>query len=173
MSVVINISLTQFLVTSWMQAYERSKVRTIIYTILVPVVAPKPQNMLSGILDFLIPYYDALAMIQTECFMSRFVHSKVVSVTDAEMKLLEWLHENVRNEYEHFVPKYYLAPVNDLIECSSICVKLSNELLFKCGNVVPHDNFSQIRDIVEKVEKSLSVLIFQTSANHFNKERVK
>jgi hypothetical protein len=129
-----------------------------------PVITPKIQNTLSGILDFLIPYYDALAMIQAECFMIRFVHSKVVSVADEEMRLLEWLHENVRNEYEHFVPKYYLTPVNDLIECSIICVQLSYKLLFQCGNVVPHDNVSQMKDLSENIEQSLSGLINQTPA---------
>jgi hypothetical protein len=129
-----------------------------------PVIAPKPQNALSGILDYLIPYYDALAMIQAECFMSRFVHSKVIPVTDDDMKMLEWLHENVRNEYEHFVPKYYLAPVADLVYSSTICVQLSDKLLFLCGNVIMHDEVSRMKGLFENIEKSLSKLLNQTPA---------
>jgi hypothetical protein len=36
--------------------------------------------------------------------MGQFVHSAVVPVCDEDMKTLEWLHEEIRNEYEHFIP---------------------------------------------------------------------
>lgn len=86
--------------------------------------------------DYLISFYDALAMIQTECFMKRFVDSNVVSVSDSDMKTLEWLYEEIRNEYEHFVPRFYLAPVQDLLAAAELCLRLSSTLLFDCGNVI-------------------------------------
>ncbi len=88
--------------------------------------------------EFLIGFYDALAMIQTECFMGMFVHSKTQFVTDEDMRQLEWLHERVRNEYEHFIPKFYSAPSLDLIEATQICVSHSAALLFDSGNVLFH-----------------------------------
>lgn len=88
--------------------------------------------------DYLISLYDALAMIQSECFMHQFVHSTLVPVSNGEMKILEWLHENIRNEYEHFVPKSYMAPAADLSSAASLCLRLSSQLLFKSKNVMFH-----------------------------------
>jgi hypothetical protein len=86
--------------------------------------------------DFLIGFYDALAMVQTECFMGRFVMSKPLLVSDEVMKKMEWLHEEVRNEYEHFIPQSYSAPVSDLLVACEIALSLSEQLLFKSGNVL-------------------------------------
>ncbi|MCJ7800991.1 MAG: hypothetical protein MUP82_01385, partial [Candidatus Marinimicrobia bacterium] len=36
--------------------------------------------------DYLIGFYNALAMIQTECFMARYVMSKPINITDDGMK---------------------------------------------------------------------------------------
>ncbi len=55
--------------------------------------------------DYLRGFYDLLAMIQAPCFMLQYTHSAVVSVSDTEMQLLEWLHEKIRNDFEHFMPK--------------------------------------------------------------------
>lgn len=85
--------------------------------------------------DYLIGFYDALAMIQTKCFMGQFVHSAVVPVCDEDMKTLEWLHEEIRNEYEHFIPKYYTAPVQDLLVAADLCLHLAHKLLFDSENV--------------------------------------
>lgn len=85
--------------------------------------------------DYLIGFYDALAMIQTDCFMGQFVHSKVVPVPDESMATLEWLHERIRNEYEHFVPKYYSSPVVDLVAATDLCLRVAQALLFESGNV--------------------------------------
>jgi hypothetical protein len=88
--------------------------------------------------DFLIGFYDALARIQTECFMARFVGSKWSSVSDQDMRILEWLHESVRNEYEHFVPTLYLAAAAELLAASALALGLAGDLLFTSGNVSFH-----------------------------------
>ncbi len=85
--------------------------------------------------DYLIPFYDALAMVQVECFMTQYIHSKPIRISDDEMKLLEWLHEAIRNDYEHFVPRLYAAPIDSLINVSFMCLKLTKDLLFGSGNV--------------------------------------
>ena len=86
--------------------------------------------------DYLIGFYNTLAMIQTECFMGRSVHSRWHLLTDADMKHLEWLHEHVRNEYEHFVPKLYMAPSEDLLHATRICLAGSDAVLFESNNVL-------------------------------------
>ena len=103
--------------------------------------------------DFLIPFYYALAMVQSECFMSRFVMSKTLAVEDNQMKELAWLHENVRNEYEHFVPKAYMAPITDLMSASQLSLLLSHRLLFESGCALPYG------DIAERITVLLSILL--------------
>jgi hypothetical protein len=85
--------------------------------------------------DFLIPFYDALAMIQTECFVHQYVHSQEVTFTDEEMKLMEWLHEYIRNKYEHFVPKGYSAPIQSLLLVSKVALNKARQSLFHTQNV--------------------------------------
>ncbi len=86
--------------------------------------------------DFLIPFYDALAMIQTECFMQQFIHSDVILVSGDDMATLEWLHESIRNEYEHFVPKLYSAPVVRLLTATRVALTVAKKCLFQSGNVL-------------------------------------
>jgi hypothetical protein len=86
--------------------------------------------------DYLIGFYDALAMIQTECFMIQYVNSKIFPVSDGDMKIFEWLHEEIRNEYEHFVPKIYLSPKKDLASAAALCLKLSKMLLLESDNII-------------------------------------
>jgi hypothetical protein len=89
--------------------------------------------------NFLLDFYDLLAMIQTPCFMIRYVGSAVVSVPDCEMKLLEWLHEEIRNEFEHFVPKKLLVASDDCLRASETCLRISTDLLTKSGNIMPFE----------------------------------
>ena len=86
--------------------------------------------------DFLIPFYDALAKVQAECFMHQYVHSQTVNISDREMMLMEWLHERIRNKYEHFVPKGYSAPIYDLLESTKVALSLTKSCLFDSNNVM-------------------------------------
>jgi hypothetical protein len=82
-------------------------------------------------------FYSALAMIQTGCFREQYAdHSQVVEVSDDEMQTLEWLHENIRNEYEHFVPKFYGAPAEHLKLASILALNIASKGLFRSGNVL-------------------------------------
>ncbi len=89
--------------------------------------------------DYLIGFYDALAMIQTVCFMGRFAHSRWQRIPDQDMGHFQWLHERVRNEYEHFVPKLYLAPARDLLHVASRCLATSDFVIFESNNVLFHE----------------------------------
>jgi hypothetical protein len=74
-------------------------------------------------------------MIQTEIFMLQFTFSNRASVPDQDMKTFEWLHESIRNEYEHFIPKAYGARTQDLLDGAEICFRHSRFLLLESGNV--------------------------------------
>jgi hypothetical protein len=88
--------------------------------------------------DYLLGFYDLLAMIQAPCFMLRYSHSAVVSVPDAEMKLLEWVHGAIRNDSEHFIPRTLLVSSDDCLRVSETCLRLAIELLTASNNVAPY-----------------------------------
>jgi hypothetical protein len=108
--------------------------------------------------DYLIPFYDALAMIQSECFMHQYVMSREVAVTDDEMKLLEWLHEDIRNEYEHFVPKGYAAPIPSLAKPAMLCLRLSRELLFDSKTVFPSGHYKELAVTIDHMNDTVKAI---------------
>jgi hypothetical protein len=106
--------------------------------------------------DYLIGFYDAVAMIQTECFMGKFVHSRWSVLVDNDMKILEWLHEDVRNEYEHFVPRFYSAPARDLLMAAETCFRVCDDLLFHSNNVL-FDAMQQkhLQDLIQFIFRNI------------------
>lgn len=102
-----------------------------------PAPCPPPEGERKRITEpgrRLLAFYDLLAMAQSDIFMGQYTFSRPLSVADKDMKTLEWLHENVRNEYEHFAPKFYSAPITDLVAAAELCLRLTEELLFRSGN---------------------------------------
>lgn len=84
----------------------------------------------------LIAFYPALAKIQTECFMYRSFDSKRVRIDDEDMQLLEWVHENVRNKFEDFLPMSFSVPKRTSVRTASLCLQIADQLLFESGNVL-------------------------------------
>jgi hypothetical protein len=102
--------------------------------------------------DRLLGFYDVLAMIQAECFMGQVMRGKVVRVDDEAMATLEWLHESIRNVYEHFVPMHYSASVRELLAASDVCLHIAEELLYRSGNVrLEHSVAEELRDLFQRV----------------------
>lgn len=101
----------------------------------------------------LIVFYELLAKIQTECHMRRYVDSKAVEVTDSEMVLLEWLHENIRNKFEHFIPMTYYVHTRDCFRAALLCLNLANRLLFTSGNVIYYGTMKE-RTAIASILKS-------------------
>ena len=131
-----------------------------------PVIVDQPPTMgdineSMQLLDYLQSFYDLLAKIQAKCFMSKCFDSKPINVSDKEMVSLEWLHEEIRNEFEHFIPKLYSVSTSDSIASSILCLKLSLKLIFESRNVIPHDDMSAIEQglttVVEQLEQKKSV----------------
>jgi len=109
-----------------------------------PVLEPPPprgeeeHSADSSSEDHLLGFYDLLAMIQAPCFMLRYSQSAIVSVSDAEMRFLEWLHEEIRNDFEHFIPRTLLASSDDCLCASETCLRLAIDLLTKSQNIMPY-----------------------------------
>lgn len=105
----------------------------------------------------LIGFWDALAMIQTTPFMRRYVHSKPVNVSNGEMKLLEWLHLEIKDEFDEFMPKLYSARVPDLIQTSALCIKIIRNLLFESGLVLRAFWPDELETLILSVEAKIQV----------------
>lgn len=99
-------------------------------------------------------FYDMLAMIQAECFMEQYCDATPVHVTDEEMWLLEWLHEEIRNEYEHFMPKTYGVCCHTVTKATLTCLSISKKLLNESGNIISYE-FSTFNNALEKALKLL------------------
>jgi len=106
----------------------------------------------SNLLDFL----DAIAMIQTECFMGI---NRFIIITDEDMKLIEWLHESIRNQFEHFMPKQYILGVKELLSAACLALTLTKFLLFESYNVIiPEDRNSLFLDLEFSINRSREML---------------
>ncbi|MDD1778938.1 MAG: hypothetical protein LUQ65_12305 [Candidatus Helarchaeota archaeon] len=110
--------------------------------------------------EYLIGFYDALAMIQTECFMGGVIFHKPILISewisDEEMKTFEWLHEDIRNEYEHFKPKFYRVGVHELLMAAELCLSVSKVLLFESVNVIFHTvTKKSLKELLESVFKGV------------------
>lgn len=108
-----------------------------------PKEHPKPDSLGEPISDeewlrnqkWLVSFYETLAMVQCEPFMLRYSCSTVLHLSDEEMRNIEWVHEKIRNEYEHFIPKTYSADKDSLASGAILLLDKSEYLLFKSGNV--------------------------------------
>ena len=88
--------------------------------------------------EHLIGFLDALAMIQTEFFMCHYVDSRPIKLTDEEMRTLEWLHIDVRNEYEHFSDDFYAGRAPELVQAAKLCIGIAYEILWASNSVISH-----------------------------------
>lgn len=105
-----------------------------------PVDCDKPnleyENRDSGIRK-LLPFDDMIAMIQTECCMGIYIHSKPIQISDDGMKSLDWMYTKVRNEFEHFTPKGYSVHKDLLIRAIIISLKVTRDLIHESGTIFP------------------------------------
>lgn len=125
-----------------------------------PTMSTSVEVPLAVCKEYLIGFYDALAMIQTECFMRGFIYRKPILISDEDMKTFEWLHEDIRNEYEHFVPKFYRVAVHELLMVTELCLSVSKVLLFESVNVIFHTVTKEsLKELLESVFKGVTLLL--------------
>lgn len=94
--------------------------------------------------NHLVSFFVPLAMIQSDMQMDLgFIRSpsalKSITISDEEMKDLEFLHIHVRNSYEHFIPQSYFINKLSLLRLSSLLLKITTDLLLKTEKVFRSD----------------------------------
>ncbi len=107
----------------------------------------------------LLGFYDFLAMVQTECRMGLYDMSKPIHVPDSEMRILEWLHEDVRNATEHFVPQSYLIEKQSLLMAIHLCVKYSGQLFFESNTIFLLDKSEPVKSSLEALQAAIGELL--------------
>ena len=104
--------------------------------------------------NYLIGFFDALAMVQTDAFMGQYVFSKAVQVSDEEMKTLEILH-SYKNEFDYYVPKSFLAHKSDIRNLLEPCLRIVKALFFESGNIMPVLIPKNLETIIEKLSNKI------------------
>lgn len=105
--------------------------------------------------DYLIGFYDALAMVQADAYMTKLAMSKSIPISDEDMKEFEELHEIFRNTFEHFVPRTLGATSGELLMHASRCLTLARELIFESGNVFLFYREGLEQSVAQQFESSL------------------
>jgi len=101
----------------------------------LPPAKPTGPKQLPALDDHLLGFYDLVAMIQTERYMVKVHEAQYASLSDAELRELEWLHEHIRNEFEHYTPKSYTIGGEALVGASALALRTAQWLLFTSGTV--------------------------------------
>ena len=111
--------------------------------------------------QFLINFFEALAMVQTECFMSNYIFSNKIEITDIEMKDLEWLHLTIRNTFEHYIPMTFVIGKTKLQEVSFLSLRLTRELLFESKNTMGRYPTAILLKKIVKLEEDIRNFSFE------------
>lgn len=103
----------------------------------------------------LIGFYDLLAMIQTECFMGHLHGARPATISDEELREIEWLHDNVRNEFEHYIPKSYYVDISVLIPAAHLALRLTKWILYDSHTVlsifIPRGTRTRLSRIISRL----------------------
>ncbi len=109
--------------------------------------------------EYLKNFFELLAMLQSDYFMKFYTQANTLSISDEDMKTLEWLHFEIRNAIEHFIPKDYGAPIYDLLKGSLICLGLSSQCLVDSGSLCATYDENEIKNLmspaIEKIKELL------------------
>ena len=111
--------------------------------------------------DYLIGFYDLLAMIQCDYFMKYYTQANTITISDDELGYLEWLHQEIRNKYEHFVPKSYGAPINELLLASQICIRICEEILVNPTNIYFMYDDKIFEEVINKIKQKIDSTFIQ------------
>lgn len=119
----------------------------------VPIDAPKfrKQKEKKKNREYLIPFYQALAMVQAKAYMCHFTETEPVTVNDEELKKLEFLHDSIRNDYEHFIPKTFYATEKELINLSILALNKSEALLFESRAILCDNHINDLKPKFEGI----------------------
>jgi hypothetical protein len=114
--------------------------------------------------DYLIGFYDLLAMVQCDYFMKYYTQAETIEINDSELADLEWLHQEIRNKYEHFVPKTYGAPINDLLVKSQICIRICEQILVNPTNIYFISDDKIFKEFIDKIKQKINSSFIEKTA---------
>lgn len=105
--------------------------------------------------EILIGFYTLLAMIQSDCFMVHSYGTTSTQISDEELRLLEWLHENIRNEFEHYIPKSYWVGTPGLVAASHLALRITQWLLRDSGTIhgVPAGAYTRVARMTRSLRR--------------------
>ena len=124
-----------------------------------PASRPSDETSLSHLArGKLIGFWTAFARIQDERWMGGTVISHPVSISDDEFRNIAWLTERVRNDLQHFVPKYLGIEIAGIVVGTSATVRVIENLVFGTNTIWFHDEQQKerIRNAVAQLRANLT-----------------
>ena len=110
-----------------------------------PPHSPVSQDDIAWINGKLIGFWTAIARIQDERSVVSDILSKPVVISDNELRAIQWLTLEVRNEFIHFVPKFWGISIEG-IQCGCLAaLKVIDSLVFESNTIWMVDIDGQIR----------------------------
>ncbi|MEW5800335.1 MAG: hypothetical protein AB1728_15150 [Bacteroidota bacterium] len=108
----------------------------------------------------LIGFETSLTRVQDEKYwMRRMVGVKPVKLTREENKRILWLHDRVRNEFLHFIPKGLTIGINDMRLAILSSLRIIEFLCFESGSIhylLDPNNRTRISDAIKSIRLSIS-----------------
>ena len=108
--------------------------------------------------DKLIRFSEALKRTQDDGFMRQYTNSGTLSLTSGQKKSLEKLRKDIRNNFEHFIPKGWSIEISGMPKIVSDVVDVIEFLAFSSGNPLWDQDLNheqRIRDAIGKIRTCL------------------
>lgn len=99
----------------------------------------------------LVGFWTALARVQDHIlWMARLSNTRALDLSDDQMRNIFWLHEFVRNEFVHFIPKTQTISIKSILTTSKDVI---NVIVFLVFNTCAINSFKE--EIRERVRRSI------------------
>ena len=108
--------------------------------------------------DRLISFSEALKRTQEDKWMRQFTHSRTLSLTSDQKQSIKKLGEDIRNNFEHFIPKGWSIEISGMPKIVSDVVEVIDFLAFSSGNPLwdtELDHERRIRNAIDTIRKVL------------------
>jgi hypothetical protein len=108
--------------------------------------------------DKLISFQEALRRTQEDRWMLQFTHSRTLSLTSDQKESIKKLRENIRNNFEHFIPKGWSIEISGMPKIVSDVVEVIDFLALYSGNPIwdmQLDHERRIRNTIDTIQNLL------------------
>lgn len=101
----------------------------------------------------LISFHDAFKRIQQTKYMKMYVGSKFFRPKHNHYEAVEWINDELRNPFLHFIPRGWSIGIKGLKEIFRDCLEIIEFCLFQSGNVrLEEDERQKFQDVLEKIK---------------------